>query len=611
MNVGVLAPFGWTVSSPTEGVQTRFTSLGDVFTGVDFALMPPAGNVSLQGNQPGIILGSVFEDVNADTIQNFGEQGIEGIQVYLDNNNSGVFDGGDVATTTNVNGSYVFAGLPAGFYNVRVTTVGSFAQVSPFLGAAFPVTLGGSGTVRDVDFAIRNTAILDFGDLPNSFGVTTITAGDTDATGGGRHRKGNWFLGARIDTELNGQPTIGADGDDMISADEDGVMLPQVTANSTITFTVTASQQGGFLTGWMDFDGSGTFDAGERLEFSYAGQPLVAPDRRRLLDAGTNQLTFETPAIVGSEVYARFRFSEYNIDSPLGLAQIGEVEDYLIPVNIPGPLVVEETGADFNGDGMVSGFDFLAFQRNAGMTSGASHDQGDANADGAVNGDDLSMWDQEYGDGTPAPVTSVGSTGDFTQNGGVDGTDWLAWQRGSGSGTLLSQGDGNFDDQVNGEDLTLWQDSYGDAPIAAASSSSTASAVTASFGSGIINRALDAIETTFVTDTATEDPIGERVTNFVNDVFAAVTTIRNENFQFLDNLRLTDSQREEIANRAGEFADEVFAEGERIAEGFTRVADRVESVVERIREAREERGDEPIRERLFARLADGFNWRQI
>lgn len=51
--------------------------------------------------------------------------------------------------------------------------------------------------------------------------------------------------------------------------------------------------------------------------------------------------------------------------------------------------------ADFDGDGLVDGDDFVLWQRNSGGAGGAS--MGDANGDGQVNAADLSIWEQQYG----------------------------------------------------------------------------------------------------------------------------------------------------------------------------------------------------------------------
>jgi len=48
--------------------------------------------------------------------------------------------------------------------------------------------------------------------------------------------------------------------------------------------------------------------------------------------------------------------------------------------------------ADFNADGVVDGVDFLQWQRGNGKTIGATHQEGDANRDGAVNAADLELW---------------------------------------------------------------------------------------------------------------------------------------------------------------------------------------------------------------------------
>ena len=53
--------------------------------------------------------------------------------------------------------------------------------------------------------------------------------------------------------------------------------------------------------------------------------------------------------------------------------------------------------SDFNGDGVVDGEDFLAWQGNFGTTSGASRADGDADGDGDVDGQDFLVWQSQFG----------------------------------------------------------------------------------------------------------------------------------------------------------------------------------------------------------------------
>jgi hypothetical protein len=60
--------------------------------------------------------------------------------------------------------------------------------------------------------------------------------------------------------------------------------------------------------------------------------------------------------------------------------------------------------ADFDGDDDVDGADFLTWQRNLGVASGATRAMGDANIDGDVDADDLAAWRADFGT-IPGPGT--------------------------------------------------------------------------------------------------------------------------------------------------------------------------------------------------------------
>ena len=73
-----------------------------------------------------------------------------------------------------------------------------------------------------------------------------------------------------------------------------------------------------------------------------------------------------------------------------GAGNLDDFEFIRITVNTPRP------SADFDDSGVIDGFDFLQWQRGFG-TTGAVNADGDADYDGEVNGDDLAVWESQYG----------------------------------------------------------------------------------------------------------------------------------------------------------------------------------------------------------------------
>ena len=61
------------------------------------------------------------------------------------------------------------------------------------------------------------------------------------------------------------------------------------------------------------------------------------------------------------------------------------------------PAFASTENADFDGDGVVSGLDFLIYQQNIGLGGQVDNSNGDANGDGTVDGADLAVWENQYG----------------------------------------------------------------------------------------------------------------------------------------------------------------------------------------------------------------------
>ena len=65
------------------------------------------------------------------------------------------------------------------------------------------------------------------------------------------------------------------------------------------------------------------------------------------------------------------------------------------------------TDADFNGDGLVDGADFLVWQQNFGLADGTTNEQGDADGNAAVNDLDLAAWQTAFGSGEAPPAVGA------------------------------------------------------------------------------------------------------------------------------------------------------------------------------------------------------------
>ena len=136
---------------------------------------------------------------------------------------------------------------------------------------------------------------------------------------------GTLRLGSLIDAETGGQPTPGADGDDLTDQnDEDGVSFSELNPGSSATATITlvSPVQGAHLDAWVDFNGDGDLvDANEKIL------------DRVSVSNGTEMLSFPVPgAAIAGTTFARVRLSSNGVEAPTGFAIDGEVEDYTVTI---------------------------------------------------------------------------------------------------------------------------------------------------------------------------------------------------------------------------------------------------------------------------------------
>ncbi len=293
-------------------------------------------------------------------------------------------------------------------------------------GTAAPGQYTNVGTVTADDSTMQQLAasdpshyfgqdqVLDFGDAADPAYPTLF------ASNGARHLLGsNVYLGSCVDSELDGQPSAGADGDDTTAGvstfgtcavpgdDEDGVTFTtNLVAGTTAGVDVVANADC-TLSAWIDFNGDGDWeDAGESL---FPGGTALA--------AGTSSLTFPVPASAVSGVTAaRFRCTTDGAVTFVGEASDGEVEDYEVTLGAPAVTATKTATlqVDQNGNGSANPGDTLLYtvvidnNGNATANGVTFTDTPDANTT-LVNGQVTT---------TAGTVTSGNSAGDATV--GVD-----------------------------------------------------------------------------------------------------------------------------------------------------------------------------------------------
>ncbi len=216
-------------------------------------------------------------------------------------------------------GTYI---IPAGQYVTRF----GFHSVSTFNGNQSAGNL--------VDNISLGITCRDYGDAPSQYPTTNSNNGayhkltDTPAI----------FIGNLVDKELDGSPTVAADGDDNTSTDdEDGVStLPTLSSDATsysVDVNVTNNTgNDGYLVGWVDFNGNGLFDAAEAAT-------VAVPD-----GSSNTTVTLNWTGLSGLQAggsYLRLRLStdtqvvtgDAATSLPDGVASDGEIEDYALTIN--------------------------------------------------------------------------------------------------------------------------------------------------------------------------------------------------------------------------------------------------------------------------------------
>ena len=199
---------------------------------------------------------------------------------------------------------------------------------------------------------------------------------------------------------MGGDNGVNADGDNTDgSNDEDGITLPTFTQGQSATITANVNGAGGYLQGWIDFGGNGTF----------------VPVATNLQDSdGDGEISFSVnvPAnAVTTQTYARFRWSTESGLAATSSASDGEVEDYALTIEPDKDYSDAPITSTSYGD--ASHAIDPSMQLGAAITADTS-DYDDANAAGDTGDDGVVVPTLVAGNVTPVTISPSNLTGSGT-----------------------------------------------------------------------------------------------------------------------------------------------------------------------------------------------------
>jgi subtilisin family serine protease len=301
--------------------------------GRDNGPAPPGGGVG-----PATINGFVWNDLDADGLDEVGEPRMPGVVVYIDVDNNGSISLNEPSAVTDSSGVYSIRNVAPGPLVIRQATPLGYRQNFPGGDGGYHNSPQPGEVRQNVKFG--NTAGFDYGDARSSHGTQTARHSIIPGVS----------LGALVDAEPAARASLEALGDDVHGVDdEDGVvfvgytgssvgtgisgtLVPGQTAQTRVTVN-TGGKSAALLHVWADFNADGDFlDPGEK----------VVNNLR--LGAGVHNVNFAVPSAAKSgTTYVRYRYSYDSNLSPTAQALGGEIEDYRVQVVSTNPQTVNDT----------------------------------------------------------------------------------------------------------------------------------------------------------------------------------------------------------------------------------------------------------------------------
>ncbi len=254
--------------------------------------------------------------------------------------------------------------------------------------------VGGNGNDLAID-DISLIAFCDAGDLPDT-DVNTTGEGNYNTLfpAGPAHftpeETNNIYIGSVApDKENDGQQVAdagqsGVSGDDGNGSDDDEDGLPDISFETDLSNVVlhdipmvNNTGKTGYLCGWIDVNGDGDFDTGERVVVD------IAESFNGKVDLSFEDFNY---AIKPGDYYVRLRAGTVlaEINQPTGLASDGEVEDHMICV-YPDTILVDDAHMQIcEGSSSVNLNNCIQYVPQSGKTIQWTFADGTSIADGAA-----------------------------------------------------------------------------------------------------------------------------------------------------------------------------------------------------------------------------------
>jgi len=340
------APYLGACVDADNGLVQDVDSIADDSTGSNTTI----GTCVANDDEDGVVFSqAVFranDNFSIDVTASSGTQDCR-LDAWIDWNGNGAFEVSEqIANNQNIvsgNTANIALSVPASvtpgnvYSRFRCSSTGGLNPTGPD-----PTIIANvpDGEVEDYRLLIVGQ---DWADAPDSYQTLAANNGarhDVDATNTLR-------LGACVDIETDGQPNAMAAGDDdnagsvtvgLCFDDEEAISLfPKLTEVAS-TYTIplanisldNSTSSIAILHAWIDFDGNGQFDSDEYTSSSV--NVLASNPASDLVWSGAG-----VSGLNSGVTYARFRLTTDNsIDSsaPGGLAIDGEVEDYLMTIDV-------------------------------------------------------------------------------------------------------------------------------------------------------------------------------------------------------------------------------------------------------------------------------------